>query len=80
MCIEQIHYMSICGWSYPFMVVESSVAEGEEVLYDYGHSYCKNAMPAEPLCMCFKDQLLTATVGLHIMSTVDHWREAETDH
>lgn len=38
-CKQQILYVSVCGWSYPFMATTTAVSKGAEMLYDYGHRW-----------------------------------------
>lgn len=45
LCVEQIVCARICGWPYTFMVTTDDVKKGQELLYDYGHSYCKWRLP-----------------------------------
>jgi len=59
-CALQIVFAKICGWAHAFMVTTDTVQQGQELLYDYGHSYCKHCLHF-PMHACLLAQVYMLT-------------------
>lgn len=56
-CALQIVFAKVCGWAHAFMVTIDTVQQGQELLYDYGHSYCKYCPHFQCMHVCMLGQV-----------------------